>query len=61
MTVNHWAGTCSIEGCNEPSEWPGEHGNVCQVHWEEYGNRMWWEQVRDCMFATASLKNRKAR
>lgn len=46
QTVSLWAGTCCHEGCDQPSEWPGKRGNVCQVHWEAECSESWWAYVR---------------
>jgi hypothetical protein len=46
MATNEWAGTCCREDCEQPSEWPGKAGNVCQNHWESESSASWWEYVR---------------
>ena len=43
--AGEWDGVCCYEGCEQPSEWPGKDGNVCQSHWEHECSQSWWEMV----------------
>ena len=42
--------TCSHPGCTQPHDnWPdgSPEGLLCQNHWEEKSDKMWWKYVVD--------------
>jgi hypothetical protein len=31
--------------CNPGEDWPGDNGRICQMCWESYCSRLWWDEI----------------
>ena len=57
MMAENEAKICCVDGCHAPAD--GLDDERCQEHWEQYSDRLWWEQLRAATLATAAIKNAK--